>query len=161
VAPVSFGSQVSSDFLYRDQLDAVAGGEDDAFADAGLVQQRAGGVGETSGGDGEALANLDGRGVVIDAEEDQVSRAVGGRVAGGGHWGGEPVDGGELVCRPDGEHDQEDEAGEIGCAAATQAGLAADVDHSDVGEPHGKGEQYLGVAEVGGAHRHLREQASR
>ena len=33
----------------------------------------------------EALANLDGRGVVIDAEEDQVSRAVGGRVAGGGH----------------------------------------------------------------------------
>lgn len=59
--------------LQGEEFDAVAGGEDEAFADAGLVEEGAGGVGEAAGGDGEALANLDGRGVVVDAEEDQAS----------------------------------------------------------------------------------------
>ena len=60
------------------------------------------------------------------------------------------MDGGELVCGPDGEDDEEDEAGEIDGAAATQACRAADVDHGDVGQPHGEGEEDLGVSEVGG-----------
>jgi hypothetical protein len=55
------------------ELDSVAGGEDEAFADSGLVEERAGGIGETGGGDGEALTNLDGRGVVVNAEEDETS----------------------------------------------------------------------------------------
>ena len=59
--------------LQGEEFDAVAGGEDEAFADAGLVEEGAGGVGEAAGGDGEALANLDGRGVVVDAEEDEAS----------------------------------------------------------------------------------------
>ena len=57
--------------LQGEEFDAVAGGEDEAFADAGLVEEGAGGVGQTGGRDGEALANLDGRGVVIDAEQDE------------------------------------------------------------------------------------------
>ena len=59
--------------LQGEKLDAVAGGEDEAFADAGLMEEGAGGVGEAGGGDGEALADLDGRGVVVDAEEDEAS----------------------------------------------------------------------------------------
>jgi hypothetical protein len=57
--------------LQGEEFDAVAGGEDEAFADAGLVEEGAGGVGEAGGGDGEALANLDGGGVVVNAEEDK------------------------------------------------------------------------------------------
>ena len=83
-------------FLEGEELYAVAGGEDEAFADAGLVEEAARGVGEARGGDGEALADLDGRGVVVDAEEDQTLRF---RL---GSWRGEPVDGGELVGCPDG-----------------------------------------------------------
>jgi hypothetical protein len=63
--------------LEGEEFDAVAGGEDEAFADAGLMEESAGGVGEAGGGDGEALADLDGRGVVVDAEEDET--ALGGR----------------------------------------------------------------------------------
>ena len=37
------------------------------------MEEGAGGFGEPGGGDGEALANLDGRGVVVDAEEDETS----------------------------------------------------------------------------------------
>ena len=59
-------------FLEGEEFDAVAGGEDEAFADAGLVDEGASGVGEAACGDGEALAQLDGRGVVVDAEEDEV-----------------------------------------------------------------------------------------
>jgi len=66
--------------LEGEEFDAVASGEDEAFADAGLVEEGAGGVGEAGGGDGEALANLDGRGVVIDAEEDETT--MGGRAHG-------------------------------------------------------------------------------
>ena len=113
----------------------------------GWWSEGAGGVGEAGGGDGEALAYLDGRGVVVDAEEDEASGVCVGLCS----WRGEPVDDRELVGGPDGEDDEEDEAGEIDGAAAAEAGDAADVNHRDVGEPHGKGEQNLGVAEVGGA----------
>ncbi len=58
--------------LQGDEFDAVAGGEDEAFADSGLVEEGAGGVGEAAGGDGEALADLDGGRGVVDAEEDEV-----------------------------------------------------------------------------------------
>jgi hypothetical protein len=53
------------------EFDAIAGGEDEAFADARLMEEGAGSVGEALGGNGEALADLDGGSVVIDAEEDQ------------------------------------------------------------------------------------------
>ena len=59
--------------LEGEEFDTIAGGEDEAFANAGLVEEGAGGVGEPGRGDGEPLANLDGRGVVIDAEEDETS----------------------------------------------------------------------------------------
>jgi hypothetical protein len=59
--------------LQGEKFDPVAGGEDEAFADAGLVEEGAGGIGESRGGDREALAYLDGRGVVVDAEEDKKS----------------------------------------------------------------------------------------
>jgi hypothetical protein len=59
------------------------------------------------------------------------------------------VDGGELVGGPDGEDDEEDEAGEVYGSSSAEAGDAADVNHRDVDEPHGKGEENLGVAEVG------------
>ena len=59
--------------------------------------------------------------------------------------------GGELVGRPDGEDDEEDEAREIDGATSAKTGVAADVDHSDVGQPHGEGEQDLGVEEIGWA----------
>ena len=45
---------------------------------------------------------------------------------------------GELISSPDGENDEEDETGEIDGAASTKAGVATDVDHADVGEPHGE-----------------------
>ena len=60
------------------------------------------------------------------------------------------MDNGELVCGPDGEDDEEDEAGEIDGAAPTQTGRTANVNHGDVGEPHGEGEKDFGVAEVSG-----------
>jgi hypothetical protein len=62
--------------LQGEEFDAIAGREDEAFADAGLVKEGAGGVGKTGGGYGEALADLDGRGVVVDTEEDEVHGVV-------------------------------------------------------------------------------------
>jgi hypothetical protein len=59
--------------LQGEEFDAVAGGEDETFADAWLMEEGAGGVGESGRGDREALANLDGRGVVVDTEEDEAS----------------------------------------------------------------------------------------
>jgi len=59
------------------------------------------------------------------------------------------VNDGELVGGPYGEDDEEDEAGEIDGFTSAKTGVAADVDHADVGEPHGEGEQDLGVEEVG------------
>ncbi len=56
--------------LQGEELDAVAGGEDEAFADAGLVEQSAGGVGEALRWDGQTLAHIDGGGVVVNAEEN-------------------------------------------------------------------------------------------
>ncbi len=61
--------------LEGEEFDAVAGGEDEALADAGLVEKGTGGIGEASGGDGEALADLDGGGGVVDAEEYEIRRA--------------------------------------------------------------------------------------
>ena len=101
------------------------------------------------------------RGGVVDAQQHQRALDAGRRGREAGFtmvrrcglcsWRGEPVDGGELVGGPDEENDQEDEAGEIDGAASAQAGGAADVDHRDVGEPEGEGEQDLGVGEVAGA----------
>ncbi len=65
------------------------------------------------------------------------------------------MDGAELVGNPDGEDDEKDEAGEIDGAASAQAGLAADEDHADIGQPHGEGEQNLGIEEVGGSNGQL------
>src|ERR1700722_15004496 len=53
--------------LECEEFDAIAGGENESLADARLMEESARGVGEAFGGDGEALADLDGRGVVIDA----------------------------------------------------------------------------------------------
>ena len=39
-----------------DELDAIAGGEDEGFADAGLMSERADGVGQAGRWNGEALA---------------------------------------------------------------------------------------------------------
>ena len=61
------------------------------------------------------------------------------------------MDDGELVGSPDGEDDEKNEAREIDCAASAEAGVAADVDHADVGEPHGEGQEDLGVEEIGRA----------
>ncbi len=52
-------------------------------------------------------------------------------------WSGEPVDCGELVGRPHGEHDEEDEAGEVDGAASAETAVSADEDHQHVGDPHG------------------------
>jgi hypothetical protein len=65
----SFGGVV----LESEEFDAVAGREDEAFANAGLVEEGAGSVGKAGGGDGETLANLDGSGVVVDPEQDETS----------------------------------------------------------------------------------------
>ncbi len=56
-----------------------------------------------------------------------------------------------MVGGPYGEDDEEDEAREIDGSATAEAGVAADVDHTDVSQPHGEGEQNLGVEEVGWA----------
>ncbi len=61
--------------LEREELDAVAGGEDEGLADAVDLGEGAGGVGEARGGDGEALAQLERGGGVVDAEEDEGSCA--------------------------------------------------------------------------------------
>ena len=61
------------------------------------------------------------------------------------------MDSGELVGCPDGEDNQKDEAGEIDGATAAETGGTADKDHGDVSDPHGKRQEDLGIAEVGGA----------
>ncbi len=80
---VRWRSAVGLVFLQGEELDPVAGGEDEAFADAGLVEEGAGGVGEAFDWYGEALAYLDGRGVVVDAEEYEAARPVLGVLAHG------------------------------------------------------------------------------
>jgi hypothetical protein len=57
--------------LEGEEFDPVACGEDEAFADSGLVEECEGGVGEALCGDSETFANLDRRGVVIDAKKDE------------------------------------------------------------------------------------------
>jgi hypothetical protein len=60
--------------LEGEELDAIAGGEDEALAYAGLVDEGPGGIGEAVHGYSEAFTDLDGRRIVIDAEEDETAR---------------------------------------------------------------------------------------
>src|SRR5262249_18505023 len=53
----------------REKLDAIAGGENESFADAGLASERARGVGETRDGDSETLADVERSGGVVHADE--------------------------------------------------------------------------------------------
>ena len=62
-------AKVALVFVLSEEFNAVAGGEDDGFADTGVVGERTGCFSQAAGGDGEALAHVDGRGVVVDAEE--------------------------------------------------------------------------------------------
>jgi hypothetical protein len=83
------------------------------------------------------------------AESDRLSRSgLWAGASGPWSWGGEPVDGGELVGSPDRENDEEGEAGKVDGATPAQAGVAADEDHEAVGQPHGEGEEDLGIEEV-------------
>ena len=53
------------------QLHAIAGGDDHALGDAGHGGQGARRLRQLLARDGDALAQLDGRGLVVDADEDQ------------------------------------------------------------------------------------------
>ncbi len=57
----------------------------------------------------------------------------------------------ERVRGPDGEHHDEDEAGEIDGTASAEAGVATDEDHEHVSKPHGDREQHFRVCEEGRA----------
>ena len=59
--------------LHHDELDAIAGGEDQRLAHAGARGEGAGGVGEAAGRNGEAFTHLNGRREMIDAEQDQIT----------------------------------------------------------------------------------------
>ena len=54
-----------------EELDAIAGGEDEGLANAGLAGEGARGVGEARDGDGETLADVERSGGVIHADEEQ------------------------------------------------------------------------------------------
>ena len=66
-----WGGAIAGVVLNGEELDAVAGGEDESFADSGLLGEGARGVCEAGDGNGEALTQLDGRGGVIDAKQDE------------------------------------------------------------------------------------------
>jgi len=66
-----WGIAIAGVVLDGEELDAVACGEDESFADAGLLGEGARGVCEAGGGNGEALTQLDGRGGVVDAKQDE------------------------------------------------------------------------------------------
>ncbi len=57
-------------------FDAVAGGDDHALADAGLRGKGASGIGQIIARDGDAFAQLDGRGLVVDADEDDLAHGA-------------------------------------------------------------------------------------
>ena len=57
--------------LESNELDAVAGGEDESLANAGLMGERADCIGKTSRGDRETLADFDGRGGVVDTYQNE------------------------------------------------------------------------------------------
>ena len=67
--------------LPGDELDAIAGGEDEGFADARLVGEGADGIGQAGRGNGQSLADFQRRGGVIDADQDQ--RALAGALGRG------------------------------------------------------------------------------
>ena len=54
-----------------ENLDAITGGDNHALGDAGGSGEGAGGLGQIVAGDGDALAQLDGRGLVVDADEGE------------------------------------------------------------------------------------------
>jgi hypothetical protein len=58
-------------FLQSDKFDTIAGGEDEAFTNARMMDESAGGIREASGGYGKAFTHLDGRGDVVDAEKNE------------------------------------------------------------------------------------------
>ena len=59
-----------------EHLHAVAGGDDHAFADAGLSSQGAGGIRQLIAGDGDAFAQLDGRGLVVNPDENELAHGA-------------------------------------------------------------------------------------
>ena len=77
-------------------FDAVAGGDDHALGNAGHRGQRARGLGQIFARNGDALAQLDGRRLVVDS--DQRSRS----------WGTEPVHMADEIGGPHGQHEDED-----------------------------------------------------
>ena len=56
---------------YSEQFNAIARGNDHALGDAGYISQRACGFGQFIARDSDALAQLDGRGFVIDPYESE------------------------------------------------------------------------------------------
>jgi hypothetical protein len=58
-----------------DDLDAVAGGEDEGFLDAVGVAEAVEGLGERGGVEGEAFADFDGSGAVIEAGDVELHLA--------------------------------------------------------------------------------------
>ena len=83
-------------------------------ATPGHSGQGARGLGQIVARDGDPLAQLDGRGLVVHADERQR------------HCGTEPVNVAEEVGGPDGQHDHKNRAGEISGLAAAQAGACAE-----------------------------------
>ncbi len=61
-------------FERGENLDAVTGGDNHALGDAGSGGEGAGGLGQVIAGDGDAFAELNGRGLVVDADDRK------------GHW---------------------------------------------------------------------------
>ena len=57
-------------------LNTVAGGDDHALADAGLGGEGASGVRQIVARDGDALAQLDGRGLMVDADEHELAHGA-------------------------------------------------------------------------------------
>ena len=58
-------------FANGEELDAIAGGENEGFANAGLTGERARGVGEARDGNGEAFADVERSGGVVHTDEEQ------------------------------------------------------------------------------------------
>ncbi len=63
-------------FVADDQLDSITGGENHPFTNTGMREKRTCFVGKFLGRDGEAFAQLDGRGFVIQACEKNLHEAV-------------------------------------------------------------------------------------
>ena len=141
--------------LHGDEFNPVAGGEDEAFADAG-VRARGNEWRRRGGRQGMARRSRMSTGAVLWFTPRKTNVEVPAvelvnwlsLMASLNLWTFE-----NWLDDPDGEDDQEDEARKIDRAAAAKTAHAADVNHRNVSEPHGEGEQDLGVAEVRGVRR--------